>query len=105
MVYGKSPSTTAPVPPTGMSTELAVGCWLLAVGTFGGGASVAFLVDFPNGDAATGLATGFVTGGAVGTGFSLSSCCTGAAAGAAGVASLIWITSTLCSAGCRSAAN
>src|SRR5438105_2165287 len=111
MVYGKSPSTTAPVPPTGMSTELAVGGWLLAVGALGGGASRAFFADLPNGDAATGFTTAFgvsTTGGAFGcgTGVAAAASAAGAGAAAAGIlANLICITSTLCSGVRRSAAN
>src|SRR5437764_229020 len=71
MAYGRSPSSTAPLPPTGMATELAVGGWRLAVGAFGGGASTAFFADLPNGDAATGFTTAFgasTNGGAFGCG-------------------------------------
>src|SRR6266496_3627989 len=99
MVYGKSPSTTAPVPPTGMSGTAAVAGCTLPVAGLGGGASVAFLVDFPKGDAATGFATGLATGTGCGgaTGFGAAFAGAGVSTAAGIFANLISIIDTLCS--------
>src|SRR5947207_6986044 len=73
MLYGKSPSTTAPVPPTGMSTVGVAGFRGCGVS----GCSAPFLVDFPNGESGTVFAGGLATG----FGTSTTGCGLGGAAG------------------------